>query len=70
MVDKNLNGFGGPGLSRYLDTAYEEEGERVIEDAPLAVGAEVVESSGWKAKRPEIFVEVLRDGRRFSKVGS
>ena len=33
------------------------------------VDAGVVELSGWKAKRPGEFVEVLRDRQKFLKVG-
>ena len=45
---KDLDGLG---WSRYLDTAYKEKEERVIEYAPLLVGSGALELSGRKAKR-------------------
>ena len=39
--------------------------ERVIEVAPLAVGAGAVDSSGCKAKHPGVFVDFLRNRQRF-----
>ena len=55
------SGFGGPGWYRSIETDYTEVGECVIEAEPLAVGAGEVDQSGGKAKRPWIFMVVLRD---------
>ena len=41
----------------------------VIKSAPLAVGEGKVESSGWKAKNPGVFMEVFRDQKRLLEVG-
>ena len=60
----NLNGFCGPGWYRSVEKIYKKEGERVIEDALLAVGAGAAESAGLKVNRPGVFMEVLRDMRR------
>ena len=49
--------------------AYEEEGERVLKVALLMEVEGAVESSVGKAKRPGIFVEVMREIQRFSEVG-
>ena len=46
----NLNGFGGPGWSRSIETAHEEEGGHVLDVAPITVGARDVYSYGWKSK--------------------
>ena len=50
------SGFGGPGWYRSIDTEYEKEGERVLEAAPLAVGAGAVELSRGKAKHTGVSV--------------
>ena len=47
-----MNGFGGLGWSRSVDTVYKKEEERVIEAAPLVVGAGEVELAVEKAKCP------------------
>ena len=44
------------------------EGEHVIEAAPLMVGAGAVESAGGKEKSLGVFLEILRDRRRFREV--
>ena len=41
--------------------AYEEEVEKIIKAAPLEVGTGAVESYGGKAKRPGVFVDILRE---------
>ena len=63
------SGFGGPGWSRSVDIAHEEEVECVFEAALLAVGAGAVGSTGGKEKSMGVFVEVLRDIHRFLEVG-
>ena len=68
VVLEEDSGFGGPGCYRSVDTACEEEGARVLEYAPIAEGGGAVESPGVKVTRPEVFVEVLRDKRRFLRV--
>ena len=40
-----------------------------MKDAPLAVGAGVVESDGWKENYTGVFVEVLRNRQNFLEVG-
>ena len=55
-----LNQFGGTVWSRSVETSYEEYWECVIEDVPLVVGTGAVELDGGKAKRPGVFLEVLR----------
>ena len=57
--ENKLNGFDGPGWSRSIETAYEEEGEHVLDVAPLAVGAGAVYSDGGKLNNQGLFVEVL-----------
>ena len=54
----------GPGWYRFVEAAYEEEGERVLEAAPLAAGASVAESAVCKEKRPWVFA----DRQRFLEV--
>ena len=54
-------GFGRPGWYRSVETKYEEEGERVVNAELIVVGAGAVYLAGRKAKRPGVFVEVLRD---------
>ena len=49
---------------------YKEEVERVLKAALLTIGTGAVGSSGWEAKRPGVFVEVLRVIQRFSEVVS
>ena len=66
--EKNLNGFGVPGWSRSLTTDHEEERGRILETAPLVLGAGVMKSSGGKAKRPGVFLEVLRKSWRLREV--
>ena len=46
--ENKLNGFDGPGWSRSIETAYEEEGEYVLDVAPLAVGAGAVYLDGGR----------------------
>ena len=41
--------------------SYKEEGKRVLESAPIAVGEGEVNYSGRKAKRSGFFVGVFRD---------
>ena len=36
--------------------------------APLVLGAGAVEAAGMKAMHPEVFVEFLRESRRFLEV--
>ena len=55
---KNLNGFGGLGWSRSLETVKKKEGKRVLEAALIVVSAGEVESYGGKSKCPVVFVEV------------
>ena len=43
---KQLNVFGGPGWYRSLEKYYKEEGERVIDAAPLSVCTGAVDSDG------------------------
>ena len=52
-------------MSRYVETIYKNEVERVIEVVPLAVGAWAVELNVGKEKRMGIFVELFRYSRRF-----
>ena len=47
---------------------YQEEGERVLETALLAVGKVAVEWAGGKVKHSGVFVEVLRESHRFGGV--
>ena len=54
----------------YAETAYSEEGERVIKMAPLTVGAGAVDLDRGKVKCPRLFLEVLRDRQSFSEGGS
>ena len=49
---EEYNGFGGPGWSRSVETAYREEGDYVIRAAPLTVGADLVNLAGGKANHP------------------
>ena len=65
----NLNGFGGPGWSRSVETTYKEEVECALEAAPLVVGAGAVDLAGGKENSPGFFLEVLGKERRFSEVG-
>ena len=55
-------------MSRSLDIAYEVEGDRVLEATLLMLGTGAVESASAKAKHPGVFMEFLRDIRRFMEV--
>ena len=68
--ENKFNGFGGPGWSRSIEPAYEEEGEHVLDVAPLAVGAGAVYLDGGKSKRQGFIVEVFSYRQRFSEVVS
>ena len=46
-------------------TSKEEELEQIIENALLTVGTRDVELAGLNVKRLGVFVEVLKDRRRF-----
>ena len=54
--------------SKSVDTDYKEEGESLLEAAPLVVGVGLVEAARVKATCPEVFVEVLRESQRFLEV--
>ena len=44
--------------------------ERLIDSAPLVVGAGAVEAYVVNVKRLEVFMEVLKERRSFKEVGS
>ena len=67
MLEEDV-GCDGPVWSMSVETPEEEEVDLVLESALLAVGAGAAESSGVKAKRPWVFVEVLKDRRRFMEL--
>ena len=46
----------------------EEELYHVLKDATLAVGAGAPEADGVNAKRPGVFMEVLKDRQRFTEL--
>ena len=48
----------------------EEEVGRAIEAALIRVKTGAVESAGVNRKRPGVFVEVLKERKRFKEVGS
>ena len=47
-----------------METTKEEEVDRGLKYAPLAVGTGAVESDGVYAKRTGVFEEVLKDRKR------
>ena len=49
-----MNGFGGIGSSKSVDTVYKKEGKRVLETALLTVCAGKVELVVGKAKCPGV----------------
>ena len=59
-----MNEFGVIGFYRYVETVYKKEGKRILEVAPIVVCARAVESSGGKAKRLGVFLDIFRDSQR------
>ena len=57
--------FGGPVWSRSKEKANKEEVECVLKASSLEVGTEAAELAGLKVKHMGVFVEVLRDRRKF-----
>ena len=62
------SGFDGPISSRSIEMADEEEGYCVLKASPVTLCTGAMESNGVKVKCPEVFVEVLRNRRRFMEV--
>ena len=54
------SGFGGPDWSRSTETSEEEEVERILKAALLAVGAGAVEVAGVNAKHLGMFMHSLK----------
>ena len=50
------SGCGGPVWSRSVETSKEEEVERILKSALLALGSGTVELAGVNAKRPGVFM--------------
>ena len=62
------NGFGGTVWSRSVEMAYKVEGDCILKTAPLAVGKGAAESYTVKKNREVVFVDVLRDRKRFTEI--
>ena len=60
--------FGVPGWYISIETAYKEEAEHGLKAATLTAGTGAVGSSGEKAHRPGVFMEILMDGRRLMEL--
>ena len=60
--------FGRLVWTRYVETAEEDESERVIHYAPLAVGAGELEVTRVNVKLPGVFVDILKYRQRLQEV--